>query len=268
MSAKRRLVVANWKMYISTPEEAKKFATTLRRKARVFAGVDVVLAPSFTLLPLVSLALQGSAIKTSAQSVSVFETGAHTGEVGAQMVKGFGASYSIVGHSERRSPQSGFGQAGETDEMVRAQLIHAAVAGLIPILCIGESERDAAGAYLAVVAGQLREALKSFPANKVGVKTSATPKLVIAYEPVWAIGKSAAEAMQPSDVREMSIFIKKTLAEHFERTAALKVPILYGGSVEPSNAGSLIEEGDVNGFLVGHASTEVDSFVEILKSCK
>jgi triosephosphate isomerase len=258
---KKRLVVANWKMYISTPEEAKKFATTLRRKARVFAGVDAVIAPSFTLLPLVSLALQGSPIKTSAQSVSVFETGAHTGEVGAQMVKSFGASYSIVGHSERRAQ-------GETDEMVRAQLGHAAAAGLTPILCIGESERDAAGAYLAVVAGQLREALKSFPASKAGAKTSAIPKLVIAYEPVWAIGKSAAEAMQPSDVREMSIFIKKTLAEHFERTAALKVPILYGGSVEPSNAGSLIEEGDINGFLVGHASADVDSFVEILKSCK
>ena len=163
---KRRLVVANWKMYISTPEEAKKFATSLRRKARVFAGVDAVIAPSFTLLPLVSLALKDSSIKTSAQSVSVFETGAHTGEVGAMMVKSFGASYAIVGHSERRSPQSGFGQAGETDEMVRAQLGHAAAAGLTPILCIGESERDAAGAYLGVVAGQLREALKSFPAGK------------------------------------------------------------------------------------------------------
>ena len=257
---KKRLVVANWKMYISTPEEAKTFATSLRRKARVFAGVDAVIAPSFTLLPLVSLALKDSSVKTSAQSVSVFETGAHTGEVGAQMVKSFGASYSIVGHSERRAQ-------GETDEMVKAQLGHTATAGLTPILCIGESERDAAGAYLTVVAGQLREALKSFPAGKVGAKPS-TPKLVVAYEPVWAIGKSAAEAMKPSDVREMSIFIKKTLAEHFDRTAALKVPILYGGSVEPSNAGSLIEEGDINGFLVGHASTEVDSFVEILKACK
>ncbi|MGC9602614.1 MAG: triose-phosphate isomerase [Minisyncoccia bacterium] len=258
---KRRLIVANWKMYISTPEEAKKFATALRRKARVFAGVDAVLAPSFTLLPLVSLALKDSSIKTSAQSISVFETGAHTGEVGAKMVKNFGASYSIVGHSERRAQ-------GETDTMVCAQLGHAAVAGITPILCIGESERDAAGAYLGVVAGQLREALKSFPASKTGAKTSAVPKLVIAYEPVWTIGKSANEAMKPSDVREMSIFIKKTLAEHFERTAALRVPILYGGSVEPSNVAALIEEGDINGFLVGHASITVDSFVEILQACK
>jgi triosephosphate isomerase len=261
MSAKRRLVVANWKMYISTPEEAKKFASLLRRKAKAFAGVDAVIAPSFTLLPLVSLACKDSPIKTSAQSVSVFETGAHTGEVGAQMVKSFGASYSIVGHSERRAQ-------GETDEMVCAQLGHAASAGLIPILCIGESERDLGGAYLGLVAGQLRDALKKFPAGKTGVKTSAAPKLVIAYEPLWAIGKTADDAMKPSDVREMSIFIKKTLAEHFDRTAALKVPILYGGSVEPSNAGSLIEEGDINGFLVGHASAEIDSFVEILKACK
>jgi triosephosphate isomerase len=241
-------------MYISTPEEAKKFASALRRKARVFAGVDVVIAPSFTLLPLVTLALKGSPIKTSAQSVSVFETGAHTGEVAAKMVKSFGASYSIVGHSERRAQ-------GETDEMVRAQLGHAAAAGITPILCIGESERDHVGAYLAVVESQLREALKDF-------KKTGAPKLVVAYEPVWAIGKSAEDAMKPAELREMSIFIKKTLAEHFERTAAMRVPILYGGSVEPSNAAALIKEGDINGFLVGHASADIDSFVEILKSCK
>lgn len=251
---RRPLVVANWKMYISTPEEAKKFASALRRKARVFAGVDVVIAPSFTLLPLVTLALKGSPIKTSAQSVSVFETGAHTGEVAAKMVKSFGASYSIVGHSERRAQ-------GETDEMVRAQLGHAAAAGITPILCIGESERDHVGAYLAVVESQLREALKDF-------KKTGAPKLVVAYEPVWAIGKSAEDAMKPAELREMSIFIKKTLAEHFERTAAMRVPILYGGSVEPSNAAALIKEGDINGFLVGHASADIDSFVEILKSCK
>lgn len=254
MSKKRRLVVANWKMYISTPEEAKKFASGLRRRARVFAGVDTVLAPSFTLLPLVALALKGSSIKTSAQSVSVFETGAHTGEVAANMVKSFGAAYSIVGHSERRAQ-------GESNEMVRAQLNHAAAAGLTPILCIGESERDQGGAYLATIVEQLSSALKDF-------KKGGVPKLVVAYEPVWAIGKTAAEAMKGSDLRETIIFIKKTLAEHFERASAMRIPILYGGSVEPINAEVLINEGDVNGFLVGHASAALDSFVEILKACK
>jgi triosephosphate isomerase len=246
-------------MYIATPEEAKKFITTLKRKSRSFTRVDVVIAPSFTLLPLVAAALEGSKIHTSAQSVSVFETGAHTGEVAAKMVKSFGASYSIVGHSERRAQ-------GESSEMVRAQLAHAVAAGLTPILCIGEQERDPAGAYLSTIVEQLGSALKGFP-DRIG-KVGGMPKLVIAYEPVWAIGKSANEAMKGAELREMSIFIKKTLAEHFDRAAAMRIPILYGGSVEPANARALIEEGDVNGFLVGHASAEVDSFVEILTSCK
>ncbi len=251
---KRPLIVANWKMYVNTPEEAKKFTSSLRRKARSFGGVDVVIAPSFTLLPLVAAALKGSSVKVSAQSVSVFETGAHTGEVAAAMVKSFGASYSIVGHSERRAQ-------GETLEMVRAQIKHAAAAGLVTILCIGESERDQAGAYFTTIVEQLRSALSEF-------KKDSTPKLVVAYEPVWAIGKSAADAMKGPELREMSIFIKKTLAEHFERKAAMRTPILYGGSVEASNARALLEEGDVAGFLVGHASAEVESFVEILKAVK
>ncbi len=251
---KKPLVVANWKMYVSTPEEAKKFTSSLRRKARSFAGVDVVIAPSFTLLPLVAAAFKGTSVRTSAQSVSVFETGAHTGEVAAAMVKSFGASMSIIGHSERRAQ-------GETNEMVRVQIRHAQAAGLTTILCIGESERDPSGAYLSTIVDQLRSALHEF-------KKDSTPKLVVAYEPVWAIGKSAADAMKGPDLREMSIFIKKTLAEHFERKAAMRIPILYGGSVEPSNARMLLEEGDVGGFLVGHASADVESFVEILKACK
>ena len=170
------------------------------------------------------------------------------------MVKSFGATFSIIGHSERRAQ-------GETEEMVRVQIKHAAAAGLTPILCIGESERDPAGAYLGTIAGQLRSALDGF-------KKDGVPKLVVAYEPVWAIGKSANDAMKGADLREMSIFIKKTLAEQFEKKAAMRIPILYGGSVEASNARALLDEGDVSGFLVGHASAEVDSFVEILKAVK
>lgn len=259
MSAKKPLVVANWKMYVNTPEEAKKFLGSLKRKARSFAGVDVIIAPSFTLLPLVAAALKDSHIKTSAQSVSVFETGAHTGEVGAAMVKSFGAGFSVIGHSERRSQ-------GESNEMVRAQMVHAAAAGITPILCIGESERDAAGAYLNTVATQLREALSGFP-DRTG-KKDGTPKLIVAYEPVWAIGKSAGEAMKPADVREMSIFIKKTLTEYFERKAAMRIPILYGGSVEASNARTILDDGDVSGLLVGHASASPESFIEILTAVK
>ena len=150
---------------------------------------------------------------------------------------------------------------GESNELVHAQLTQAASMGLTAILCVGEKERDPSGAYFGVIEEQLSSAFKS-------AKKTEMLKIVIAYEPVWAIGKTAAEAMKPADVREMSIFIKKTLADIFERKAALKVPILYGGSVESENACALITEGDVNGFLVGHASAALNSFVEILKSCK
>lgn len=255
---KRALVVANWKMYIESPEEAKKFVSTLRKKSRVFSGVEVVLAPSFTLLPVVTGALKGSNIRVAGQTAAEFEGGAHTGFVSASMLRNIGATYVIVGHSERRRPPAG---GGESEQVVHAQLAAARNAGLTAILCVGEQERDAGGSYFSVITGQLNSALNKFPKSEAG-------RLVIAYEPVWAIGKSAADAMQPQDLREMSIFIKKTLADIFERKAALRVPILYGGSVEPENAHTLIVEGGVSGFLVGHASAELDSFVEILKSCK
>jgi triosephosphate isomerase len=249
---KRRLVVANWKMYLDSPEEANRFASSLRRKSRLFPGVDVVIAPPYTLLPIVVTALKGSQMRVAGQAISAFEGGAHTGSISASMLKRIGATHVIVGHSERRA-------SGESAEDFRAQLRAANDAGLTAILCIGESERDTSGSYVSVITDQLTSALRGFP------KTEAH-RLVVAYEPVWAIGKSANDAMLPGELREMSIFIKKTLADMFERTAALKVPILYGGSVEPDNAHGLISEGDVAGFLVGHASAELDSFIEILKA--
>ncbi len=191
-----------------------------------------------------------------AQSVSQFLDEKRTGEVSAAMVKASvkasGATFALIGHSERRA-------MGETNAIVRAQIMRAIEEGLTIILCIGETERDAAGAYLSVVTEQLSSALDKLPLLRPG-------KLVIAYEPVWAIGKSAAEAMQPSDLREMSIFIKKTLTGHMERASALKVPILYGGAVEAGNARELLKEGDVQGLLVGHASAQLDSLIEILKA--
>ena len=251
--AKRRLVVANWKMYITSPEEARRFASTLRRKSRLYKGVEVMVAPAFPLLPVVAEKFKGSAIKVAAQAVSQFEDAPHTGDVSAAMLKAIGVPYVIVGHSERRA-------TGETDEVVHDQLERALLGGLHAILCVGERERDAAGSHFSLIESQLA-VLKNLPPKAVS-------KIVIAYEPVWAIGKTSAEAMKGAELREMSIFIKKTLAEQFDRAAALKVPILYGGSVEPDNAHSLMAEGDINGFLVGHASANVDSFLEILKAVR
>lgn len=239
-------------MYIASPEEAKKFVSGLRRKAAVYKGADIQLAPPFTLLQAAAAACKGSSIKVGAQSVSQFLDEKRTGEVSAAMAKAAGATFAIVGHSERRA-------MGDTNEAVRAQLMRAIEENLTIILCIGETERDPAGAYLSVITEQLSSALDKLPALKPG-------KLVVAYEPVWAIGKSADDAMKGPDLREMSIFIKKTLTEHMERSAALKVPILYGGAVESENARALLQEGDVQGLLIGHASASLDSFAAILKA--
>lgn len=252
--AKKSLIVGNWKMYIASPEAAKKFAAGLRRKIPLYKNVDVSIAPPFTLLSTTVAAFKNSDVKVGAQSVSSFIDEKRTGEVSVAMVKAVGATFAIVGHSERRA-------MGESNATVRAQLLRAHEQGLTIVLCIGEQERDPAGAYLSVITEQLSSALEKLPVLKTG-------KLVVAYEPVWAIGKSAAEAMKGPDLREMSIFIKKTLTGYMERSAALKVPILYGGAVEAGNARELLEEGDVNGLLVGHASASLDSFVEILKAVK
>jgi triosephosphate isomerase len=240
-------------MYIEKVDEAKKFTQGLRRRSRLFSGVEVVVAPGFPFVVTVAAALKGSPIKVGAQAVSSFTEAKRTGEVSAPMLKSAGASYVIVGHSERRAQ-------GESDASIRAQLEDAHAAKLTPILCVGETERDPSGAYVSFVEAQLTSALTHLP------KTGAP--LVVAYEPVWAIGKSAGDAMKGGELREMSIFIRKVLADVFDRKAAMRVPILYGGSVEGGNARSLLTEGDVQGFLVGHASAILDSFVDILKQCK
>ncbi len=237
---------------MSEPDTAKKFAQGLKRATSKLSGVDVWVAPSFTLLPAVAGSLKGSTIKVGAQTVAAHEGGAHTGDVSGAMLKGVGASFVIVGHSERRA-------AGSTNEMVHQQFVHAAQSGLAPVLCVGETERKEDGSHFSYIEEQLSSALK-------GALPHAA-KMIVAYEPVWAIGKSAAEAMQPAELEETVIFIRKTLADLLGRTDALKIKILYGGSVEGENAQKLIAEGGVNGFLVGHASAQLDSFVEILRQC-
>lgn len=252
--AKKRLVVGNWKMYIDKPEEARSLALALRRKVRGLSGVDVYVAPSLTQVPAISALLESSPIKVGAQTISPYTAGAHTGGVSAAMLKGAGAQFVIVGHSERRAE-------GDTNAVVREQLIRTVDAGLVPLLCIGEEARGVDGEHFEVIEEQLTSALKNISKNTV-------KKLIVAYEPVWAIGKRVEDAMKPAQLEEMTIFIRKMLASLLDREAALKVPILYGGSVEAQNAASLIKEGGVNGLLVGRASAGVDSFIEIIQAVK
>jgi triosephosphate isomerase len=252
--ARKRLIIGNWKMYIEDPEEAHAYALALRRKARTLTGTEVWLAPPALLLPDVAHVLESSPVRVGAQTVSAHNGGAHTGDVSAKTCKQCGALFALVGHSERRA-------AGDTQEVVRAQLERALEAGLAPVLCIGERERERDGEHFELLESQLTSALR-------GIPTQQLKKLVVAYEPVWAIGKHAESAMQPHELQEMVIFIRKVLADTLDRPRALKTPILYGGAVEAENAAVLMQEGGVNGLLVGHASAELEQFLEILKAVK
>ncbi|MEK7109227.1 MAG: triose-phosphate isomerase [Patescibacteria group bacterium] len=256
---RKRIVIGNWKMYIESAPDAKEFARMLKRKARGVSGVEIALAVPAPFIAALAGILESSPVRVGAQAVSG-RSGAHSGEVSGAMIKSAGGDFAIVGHSERRATRVSEGKIiqGDTNELVHAQLVGAASAGLSPVLCVGELERNEDGSHVSFVAEQLRSALSG--------AQSLAGKLVVAYEPVWAIGKTAVDAMKPAEVREMTIFIRKTLADVLGRKPGLRVPILYGGSVEPENASALIVEGDVAGFLVGHASVDVVSFVEIVKA--
>jgi triosephosphate isomerase len=247
--AGRLNIIANWKMYVQTPDEAKRFAQQLRRRVKTYPSVDISIAPPAPLIASVATALKGSKFKVGAQTLSPYTEGAHTGDISAPMLKAAGASFVLVGHSERREV--------ETEAVVRAQVKTALDAGLKVVLCVGEKERDESGAHFEFLSKQLRSAFADAGKD--------TGKITVAYEPVWAIGKSAHDAMPPAQVRETVIFIRKILADIFGRMPSRRIPILYGGSVEKENARDLVLQGEVSGFLVGHASAKFDSFFELLK---
>ncbi len=252
----KKLVVGNWKMYIQTPEEALALAGALRRKARAFSGVEIIVAPPAPFVQAVAHHLQSSPILVAGQACSPFSDERHTGEVSAQMLKSAGAAFLLVGHSERRSLGRSDGEDGETVALETQNTIQA---GMRPIVCVGELQRDTSGSHFGIIATQLHESLRH-------IKTFGS-KVVVAYEPVWAIGKTAAEAMSAQDLQETVIFIRKTLADIFPRSTALKVPILYGGSVEKENAEVLLRDGGISGFLVGHASVDAQSIIDIVEIC-
>ncbi len=251
----KKLVVANWKMYVEDKASASRWLSKVSRanpdakgsgprpKRRGKLNIEVWVAA-----PVVFI--KKSSLPMGAQTVSQFENGAHTGELSAAVLKEAGAKFAIVGHSERRA-------MGENNDAVHAQLVQATHAGLTPLLCVGEGERTAEGAHFTFIEEQLTSALRGMQ--------SIVEKLVVAYEPVWAIGKSASEAMKPQEVEETVIFIRKVLSDVLGREPARKVRVLYGGSVEGENAHTLLHDGGVNGFLVGHASATPESFIEILK---
>ena len=243
------LIVANWKAYIEDLQKAKKLVSVSKRLGRTTKNNIVLALPA----PFLGALAVGNTSKVAfaAQDISATIGGAKTGESTAPSYASIGVTYAIVGHSERRA-------LGETNATVAEKLAHALAHGLTPILCIGEHERDGEGRYLAYVREEITLAIKSLSPNE-------RAKVIIAYEPLWAIGKTAAFAIEPNDLSEMVLYIRKVLAELLPGKSSSRARILYGGSVEPENVRTLTENSGINGFLIGHASVDAHTFAQIVK---
>lgn len=254
--AKRTLIAGNWKMNPPSAREAEKILKGVMARTAGLRKVEIVMFPPSVFIERLVRIAGRSKIRLGAQDVSVQSgSGAFTGEVSADMFYDSRARYAIVGHSERRNPSVG---RGESNHEINLKVKAALSAGLSPVLCVGERERDLDHAYLLFVKTQVEECLK-------GVSKNSLKKVTIAYEPLWAIGKNAVREATPEEFQEMKIFIKKILADKFGVPSAGTTRILYGGSVEPKNTEGFLREGEADGFLVGRASLSPDKFARIAK---
>ncbi len=249
--ARTPLMAGNWKMNLNHQEAVvlvQKLAWTLSDKRHDYAKAEVVVVPPFTDLRSVQTLVDGDrlSVKYAAQDVSTQDTGAYTGEISAAMLAKLGCSYVVVGHSERREYH------GENDETVNAKAHKSLAAGMTPIVCVGEGlEVRKAGEHVAYTLAQVDGSLAGFTAKQVA-------GLVIAYEPVWAIG--TGEVATPEDAQEVCGAIRERIREVHGDGAADGVRVLYGGSVKASNVAGIMVKDDVDGALVGGASLQADEF--------
>lgn len=241
------IIVANWKNHPNSLPEARDLIKELGRKKALFSKTSFFIAPPAPYLEAVAK----SFAKPASQDIFPFEKGSHTGEVSIETLKSFGVKLSIIGHSERRA-------LGETSQDAAFKVKAALKAGITPLLCVGEPTRDAEGEYFSFLQDELKASL-------AGLTKKEAEKTLIAYEPIWAIGKKASDAIGSAELSETLLFIKKVLSDLFGRETADKIILLYGGSVEPRNAGSLMASG-VRGFLVGHASLQARSLAGIIEA--
>ncbi len=246
---RKTLIAGNWKMY-KTVSEALALVEGLKEKVRGVKDVEIVVAPPFTSLSMVSKAIQSSNIDLAAQNLFYEKEGAYTGEISGEMIKDSGCKYVIVGHSERRE------NFGDTDERVNKKIHAALKAGLSVMFCLGESlqERENEKTF-EVVERQVK-------AGFAGCGEKEMERIVIAYEPIWAIG--TGKTATPDQANEVHSYIRNLLSKIIHTETAAKTRILYGGSVKPSNAQELMVQEDIDGALVGGASLTVDSFSGII----
>ena len=245
----KKIIVGNWKMNPANLAEARRIFGGAKRAASKIRRAEVVICPPFIFLSALAQSAKNSRnISLGVQDIFWETAGSYTGEISPTMVLNAGAKFTIIGHSERRA-------LGETDLMISKKAVLALKFGLRAIVCIGESVRDEKGDYLGFLKNQIKNSLQ-------GISGKLLENLIIAYEPVWAIG--GREAMKPEQVEEMGIFIRKTLSDIYDQEEAMKLPILYGGSVDAKNAEAIVYQGNVQGLLIGRQSLEPESFKAIL----
>lgn len=248
---RRKIIAGNWKMN-KTIVEAVALAAAINRELGQTEHPGVVICPPFTALTEVSMALKDSEIQVGAQNMHQEDSGAFTGEVSAEMVLTSGCTYVILGHSERRSLFS------ETDRLVNAKTRKALAVGLTPIVCVGETlAQRQAGQMETVIEEQFNGSLDGLSAEEIR-------RIVIAYEPVWAIG--TGQVATPDQAEEVHRFIRGLLTRRYDEATASEITILYGGSVKGSNAAGLFAKENIDGALVGGASLKADEFVAIVKA--
>jgi triosephosphate isomerase len=249
----KKLIVGNWKMNPQSLKDAEALFKGVALATKDTKNADIVICTPFPYLSIAK-SVKTKKIKFGAQNVSQEKEGAFTGEVSASMLASVGASYVIIGHSERR-------KAGETNEMVAKKIGQALKAKLLPIVCVGESVRDTHGEYLGFIKQQIRECFSSI--SKAQMKS-----IIIAYEPIWAISSNNGRQAVPEEFTEVRIFIRKVLSDMFDSKIAHAAQILYGGSVGPDDAASFLIEGQADGLLVGRNSLSAKKFALVVAACK
>ena len=248
---RKKIIAGNWKMNKGI-EESLSLVNDLKESVQGINGrIEIVVSPPFTVLSVINDAIKDSSILLAAQDVFWEEKGAYTGEISPVMLKDVGCKYTIIGHSERRQ------YFNETNETVNKKIKAALRNDLFVIICVGETleERETERTF-SVVGTQIRDGLK-------GLTQKDMERIVIAYEPVWAIG--TGKTATPSQANEVHLFIRDTIKEMFGDETASSITIQYGGSVNPSNITELMSESDIDGALVGGASLDAGSFIQIIK---
>jgi triosephosphate isomerase len=245
----KKIVIGNWKMNPVTLKEAEALLKGIAKNQKGLKNIDVVVCAPFLYLQNLSKIRLGK-ISLGAQDAHYEDIGAYTGNISAKMLSSTKVKYCLVGHSERRA-------LGEDNELCNKKINALLKVGITPVLCVGEKTRDESHEYLNIVKKQVEESLNNISKN-------ALPKIIIAYEPVWAIGVNAVRETTASECQEMILYIKKVIANISSPKIAHSMRVIYGGSVHPHNAKEFVTEGNADGLLPGKDSLDVKKFLQII----